>query len=315
MRKTKTIPFIISIIIVLALIYFSDPYRIYISILSANKVYILLALFISVINIFLRALKWKVILGKSVGFFELMPIQLFGMTISSFTPGKIAEPAKAVLLKLRKGIPVSESLPTVIWERINDVLSTMLLSIVAIQAISIRSDILLLGAASLVFFVVVISVVVLAMKSKKFGLRVFFILRKLPLMKYVSDDFVDRFYSIKTGKISIIKSFVITFVAWALEGAILGVVLASMGVSINFILLAGVIALSILIGTASSLQGGIGSSEFVMIVLLGIAGVGGAAAVSGVFLYRIVSFWFASVVGGAAFLYLSRKIDMKSFLK
>ena len=315
MRKTKTIPFIISIIIVLALIYFSDPYRIYISILSANKVYILLALFISVINIFLRALKWKVILGKSVGFFELMPIQLFGMTISSFTPGKIAEPAKAVLLKLRKGIPVSESLPTVIWERINDVLSTMLLSIVAIQAISIRSDILLLGAASLVFFVVVISVVVLAMKSKKFGLRVFFILRKLPLMKYVSDDFVDRFYSIKTGKISIIKSFVITFVAWALEGAILGVVLASMGVSINFILLAGVIALSILIGTASSLPGGIGSSEFVMIVLLGIAGVGGAAAVSGVFLYRIVSFWFASVVGGAAFLYLSRKIDMKSFLK
>ena len=315
MRKTKTIPFIISIIIVLALIYFSDPYRIYISILSANKVYILLALFISVINIFLRALKWKVILGKSVGFFELMPIQLFGMTISSFTPGKIAEPAKAVLLKLRKGIPVSESLPTVIWERINDVLSTMLLSIVAIQAISIRSDILLLGAASLVFFVVVISVVVLAMKSKKFGLRVFFILRKLPLMKYVSDDFVDRFYSIKTGKISIIKSFVITFVAWALEGAILGVVLASMGVSINFILLAGVIALSILIGTASSLPGGIGSSEFVMIVLLGIAGVGGATAVSGVFLYRIVSFWFASVVGGAAFLYLSRKIDMKSFLK
>jgi len=89
-------------------------------------------------------------------------------------------------------------------------------------------------------------------------------------------------------------------------------VLLSMGISSDFVLLAGIVCLSALIGIASSLPGGIGSSEIVMIFLIGLTGVAGSVAVSAVFIYRIMTFWFGAFIGGLSFIYLSRKVDMKN---
>lgn len=312
MRKLKAIPFVISVILIAAIIYFSNPYQIYGAIVGVDKVYIAAALGLSVLNIFLRVMKWRVIL-EGVGFFELFPIQMFGMTLSNFTPGKIAEPAKSVILRIKKGIPVSASLPTVIWERINDIISTIILAFVAMQAISIKSDLLLLSIFSMSVFTALIILLIFTMHNKKFGTRIFSIIKKLPGTGGISESFIESFYSIKTKKMRIMKSFFVTLLAWVLEGLIFHVVLLSMGIEINFILLAGIISLSLLIGIASSLPGGIGSSEFVMIFLLGLNGVAGALAVSAVFIYRILTFWFGAFVGGMSFVYLSKKIDMKEF--
>ena len=312
MNKIKIVPFAISIIIIAAIIYFSNPYQIYSSISGIDKTYIILALVFSCVNVFLRVVKWKVIL-EGVGVLELFPIQMLGMTLSNFTPGKIAEPAKSILLRLRKGIAVSASLPTIIWERINDVISTIILAFVAIQALSIESNLLFLGVVSMVIFLAMIVVLLFVMHSRSFGIRIFSFIKKFPGTKGISESFVESFYSIKTEKLAVLKSFVVTFAAWVLEGLIFHIVLLSMGVQINFVLLAGIISLSLLIGIASSLPGGIGSSEFVMIFLLGITGVEGALAVSAVFVYRILTFWFGALIGGLSFVYLSKKMNMKEF--
>ncbi|MBI2579562.1 MAG: flippase-like domain-containing protein [Candidatus Aenigmarchaeota archaeon] len=312
LTKLKAIPFAVSILLIIVIIYFSNPYQIYDAVIKINKLYIAAALGIAVLNISLRVLKWKVILD-GVGYFELFPIQTFGMTLSSLTPGKIAEPVKSVILRIKKGIPVSVSLPTVIWERINDIVSTIILAFVAMQAISIKSDLLFLSIFSMSAFSVLIILLVFAMHSMSFGKRVFSVIKKLPGTGGISESFIENFYSIKTKKRKVLKSFLVTFLAWVLEGLIFHIVLLSMGIEINFILLAGIVSLAVIIGIVSSLPGGIGSSEFVMIFLLGLNGVGGAAAVTSVFIYRIIAFWFAALVGGLSFVYLSRKIDMKEF--
>jgi uncharacterized protein (TIRG00374 family) len=308
--KWKLIPFVISIILIAGIIYFSDPQKIYLSIVSVNKFYIAIAFVIVIINVFLRVLKWKIILDK-VKVYELFPVQILGMTISNFTPGKIAEPAKCILLRMRKGIPVSISLPTIIWERINDIISMVLISFVAIQAVSINSNIFYASIVSMIAFLSLVIILIATLLNRNVGNRLFSVIKRFPGARNISDEFIESFYSTKTRKRKILSSLAVTLVAWVFEGVIFYFVLLAMGIHSNFIVLAGIVSLSIIIGVASSLPGGIGSSEFVMIFLLRLTGIiDGTAAV---FIYRILSFWFPAAIGGLSFLYLSRKIDMSDF--
>ena len=311
MKKLKILPFAISVVIIAAIIFFSNPYQIYLSITKVNKLFIAVALGFSVLNVLLRVLKWKVFI-EGVRFFELFPVQIFGMTLSNFTPGKIAEPAKSVVLRAVSGIPVSVSLPTVIWERINDIIAVIIFSFVAIQALSIKSNLFVIAVLSMAAFIVLISLLVVMMRSRRFGNRIFGILKRLPGTKSISEKFIENFYSIEIKKRKIAASFAVTLVAWMVEGIIFYLVLLSMGISSDFVLLAGIVCLSALIGIASSLPGGIGSSEIVMIFLIGLTGVAGSVAVSAVFIYRIMTFWFGAFIGGLSFIYLSRKVDMKN---
>ncbi len=311
MKKLKILPFAVSIVIIVAIIYLSNPYQIYLSITKVNKVFISIAVGFSLLNILLRVLKWKVIL-KGVGVSELFPIQMLGMSLSSLTPGKVAEPAKSVLLKMKKNIPVSVSLPTVVWERINDVVAIILLSFVVIQTLSIRSNILLASILSIAAFLILVAVLIVALYNRGFGNRVFRLIKKLPGTGSISGNFIDNFYSVKTEKKRIITSFAITCVTWVVEGVIFYFVLLSMGINSNFMVLAGIVSLAAIIGIATFLPGGIGSLEFVMVFLVGLTGVENAMAVSAVFIYRIVAFWFSISIGGLSFAYLSKKIDMKN---
>ncbi|MDI6721397.1 MAG: lysylphosphatidylglycerol synthase transmembrane domain-containing protein [Candidatus Aenigmarchaeota archaeon] len=312
MNKLKILPFIISIIIISAIIYFSNPYQIFLSVMRVNKFYIFIAFMFSFLNIFLRVLKWKVIL-ENVRLMELLPVQIFGMVLSNFTPGKVAEPAKSILLRVRKGIPVSVTLPTIVWERINDIVVMLILSFIALQTLGIESNIFFVSIISMAVFSLLAIILLVALHNRKFGNRIFAFIRKFPLAKNISHEFIESFYSIKTKKMRIVKSFMITLLAWVIEGVIFYFVLFSMNVSSNFLVLAGIVSLSIIIGVASSLPGGIGSSELAMILLLGLTGIPAEIAVSSVFIYRIMSFWFGSLVGGLSFVYLSKKIDMKEF--
>ena len=179
MKKLKMLPFAISVVIIAAIIFFSNPYQIYLSITKVNKLFIAVALGFSVLNVLLRVLKWKVFI-EGVRFFELFPVQIFGMTLSNFTPGKIAEPAKSVVLRAVSGIPVSVSLPTVIWERINDIIAVIIFSFVAIQALSIKSNLFVISVLCMTAFIVLISLLVVMMRNRRLGNRIFGILKRLP---------------------------------------------------------------------------------------------------------------------------------------
>ena len=120
MKKIRALLFLISLGMLAVLIWYSNPVAMASLIEKSSKVYIIAGLSVSLFAVSLRVVKWMVLL-ENVGFLELYPIQLVGITISNFTPGKIAEPGKAVLLKIMKNISVSASLPTIIWERILDI--------------------------------------------------------------------------------------------------------------------------------------------------------------------------------------------------
>ena len=69
--------------------------------------------------------------------------------------------------------------------------------------------------------------------------------------------------------------------------------------------------MSVMIGIASSLPGGLGTTEVVMTFLLGLNGVESSIAVAASITFRFMTIWFVNLLGGISFIYMSRKFEIK----
>ncbi|MCX6818579.1 MAG: flippase-like domain-containing protein [Candidatus Aenigmarchaeota archaeon] len=304
----------IGLAILFAIIWSAKPAVLFGYLIKSDLSYILLAFTISSVLVVFRVIKWKVLL-KGVGFLEIFPVQLFGMAISNLTPGKIGEPAKALLLKARKGISVSASLPTIIWERVADVVILIILSFAAIQLISTGSKVFMLSFLSVAAFAFMIVLMLVILYSKRFGMRAISFFRGFPVLRKIDKNFMKTFYKFRIEKKRLLACFLLTGVPWVMEGVTMYFCFMALGVNTQPLLLSSIIALSVLIGVMSSLPGGLGSTDAVMIILLGLVGVEGSIATAGMLLYRFMTFWYGIFLGGLSFLYLSKKIDVKKIIK
>jgi len=309
MAKKRILLIGLSIAILIGIILYADPVLL-LSILSKSDLkYVILAFIVANISMSLRVLKWRVLL-KNVGFLELFPVQIFGMAASNFTPGKIAEPTKAVILKMKKGTAVSKTLPTVIWERIMDILVIIMFSLIAIPFLT--QAFLLISSISIALFLGLIITFLIILYKKNIGIRVFNFIRRFPILKRISKDFIKTFYKSKIEKKRLIGCFLLTIIPWFFEGVVLYLSFLALGINSNQLLLAGVVALSLLIGIASSLPGGLGSTEAVMVIILGIIGIESTIGIAGIMLARFLTFWYGAFAGALCFFYLSKKIDLSA---
>ena len=166
----------ISIAILTGIIIYADPVLLF-SIMSKSDLrFVALALIASNISIAIRVLKWKVLL-KNIGFLDLFPIQVFGVAASNFTPGKIAEPSKTIILKMKKGVAVSKTLPTVIWERIMDIIIVIMFSIIIIPFLT--EAFILIALVSISAFLGIVVTFLLMLHKKSIGIKVFDFFRRL----------------------------------------------------------------------------------------------------------------------------------------
>lgn len=297
-----------------AIIWYANPMLMAEKISQGNIYFILIAFILASVNIFLRTLKWKVLLNN-VGLLELVPVQILGMVISNFTPGKVGEPFKAFILKARKGINVSEGLSSIIWERIFDLLVLVILAILFIAFMSLTFDMLYIGMVAILIFIIGIGVLLLILTSKRFGERIFRFTKKLPILNKIGDQFIEQFYkSTKIPKVKMALSFAITFVCWLIDALVFYYCFMALGIDIGPAALAGLIAFSTLVAVASSLPGGIGSFEAVLLVLITSMGITTVDATAGILIARLVTIWYGTILGAIFFIYLSRKVDIRSVL-
>lgn len=304
----------LSIILLIAIIWYANPYLVYTTLIKADPLLIIAAFLASSASICTLALKWKVLL-KGITFKEIFPIQMLGVTISNFTPGKASEPIKAVILKARKGTAVAETLQSIIWERIMDLVIIILLSLFAIQMVTLRSNLFLPSIISLGVLSGLIVVLLAILHSKRFGFWIFKILIKFPILKRMTKEFLERFYSNHVDKTRLVYSFALSLVTWLLYGVVTYLSFLALGVNMPFLLVMGVFTLSTIVGVVSFLPGGIGSTDAVMILLFTLSGVDSTMAVTGVLISRFLSLWYSIFLGGLSFVYLSKKIDIKNILK
>jgi len=298
---------LVGLVILSFVIWFSNPAKVADILAKSSLEYILMAFILVNINMIIRTYKWKVLLKRKISFKKLFPVQIFGMTLSNFTPGKVGEPIKALLLRSHNGTPVSEGLSSIIWERIADLVLLVIMATGLILVISMKFEMIYIGLLSIGVFIAGITALVLMVTHEHFGRRIFRFLTRFPIMKKLDKNFVDSFYrDARVSKKSFLTCFMITTVAWMLDSIILYLCLIAVGITINPLLIIGIIAFSALIGIASSLPGGIGSTEAVMIVLLTMLGADPIAAAAGVLVSRLISFWYGAGIGVLMFLHIAK---------
>ena len=305
--KRRYILIFLSFLILISIIIYSGPKKVYEIFSKSEKTFLLYAFLLSTLTVFLRVLKWKVILNKA-SFTDVLPVQLLGTTISNFTPGKIGEPTKSLLIKMKAGIPVSKSLTSIIWERILDVFVLILFSLIFLGTFS--SSLFLIEIISILIFTIIILVFLIIIYKKNIGIKFFLLLKKLPFFNKISNEFINTFYRERVSKKSLILSIFITLAAWILDSAVFYLSFRSIGIDINPIFFIGLFSVSTLIGILSFLPGGLGSTDAVMIFILS-ANITPAEAVTGVFVARLLTFWYFALLGFLSFIYLSKYFDLK----
>ena len=250
-------------------------------------------------NFLLRFLRWafylKVLrIEAPVGISGLVFLSGLAMSI---TPGKAGELVKCYLLNGKIGVPVSRSAPVVVMERITDVISVIILGLTGF--------VLLPGPVIVVLAVAL----VVTMAGSMFAVsRQAFRLTRMPMLSRWSEllqDSQEGFKELAAPRVMVV-AVVIGALAWFAEGLALWVILKGIGSDIDLVRALPIYAAATLVGAVTALPGGLVGTEGSMLAFLQQSGVTRAGASAGTVLIRLVTLWFAVLVGLLALLALRR---------
>lgn len=286
---------ILGVAVYTALVLRSDVSRVGRAVSSIHPAWLPLFLALPLSNYFFRFLKWHYFLrrvGVDIPGRESLSVFIagFSMTVS---PGKFGELVKCVILKERRGVPVSTTGPVVVAERITDLLSMVCLA-AAGAALSGGGGVLPAVAAGLAFVSAAMAVL-LWNPAWKLAVR---IASRLPLLKRRTEalEAFRRSAITLLDLRSMMVSVPLGVAGWGLEALVLCAVAASMGVSLP----AGVALLShsagTIAGAVSMIPGGLGLTELTIDRILGGSMTHAQAAVT-TLLMRFCTLWFGVLLG------------------
>ena len=137
MKYKKSISSIISIIISIACLYFFykevDSFTVFFQqIQGAEYRYILISIILLCFTVFIRSLRWNVLLGGDKKLYSLFKIQMIGYFGNNILPLRGGEVLKGFLLGEKENISKSYALSTIIIERFLDMLMLLFFGILCI---------------------------------------------------------------------------------------------------------------------------------------------------------------------------------------
>ena len=223
-------------------------------------------------------------------------IVFFSGLMMVVTPGKAGEVWKAWFLRDLRDVPVSQTASVVGAERVTDLIA---LSAFAFLGLFIyqRSSIVLIGV--ILLFLLGIGL----LQWRTFCLRVLGWLETLPTVgSYATEleGFYESTYTLfQMRPLSIV--FIISLVAWGLEGVALWVVLSGFSSETTLLAALFVFGLGSVVGAASLLPGGLAAAEASMVGMLVILGYTQTIAVSATVIIRVGTLWYGAILGTCVF--------------
>jgi len=223
-------------------------------------------------------------------------IVFFSGLMMVVTPGKAGEVWKAWFLRDLRDVPVSQTASVVGAERVTDLIALSAFAFLGL-VIYQRSSIVLIGVVLL--FLLGISL----LQWRTFCLRVLGWWETLPIVGSYATE-LEKFYESSYTLFQVrplSMAFLISLVAWGLEGVALWVVLS--GFSSEAALLAAlfVFGLGSVVGAASLLPGGLAAAEASMVGMLVILGYTQTIAVSATVIIRVGTLWYGAILGTCVF--------------
>ncbi|NYZ17564.1 flippase-like domain-containing protein [Azospirillum sp. RWY-5-1] len=252
---------------------------------------------LSLVNYGLRAWRWHLFgrkLGVEVPFGRTVLYYAAGFALTT-TPGKLGELLRLWLLERGHGYPYQRTTPLFIGDRVGDANAILLLCLAGLGAFGghvwvTAGALLLVGAGTLLLLKPRLLARPLLLAYGVVGRwpRLFAGVRTS--LRHTARFFTPRLY---------LAALLLGTAGWLAECLAFHMVLEALGAAVSFQQAVFVFAFSMLVGAASMLPGGLGSTEAVMVGLLAAIGVEIHTAVAAVVI-RATTLWFAVGLGLAA---------------
>lgn len=247
----------------------------------------------------LRALRWRLYLRRlgvdsPLGESALVFLSGFAMGV---TPGKVGEVVKAYYLRERRGTPYETSIPAVVAERANDMLSVAALLGVGLLLVPSRLGLALgalaLGSVLLGF---------LLLRSQGLAASLLGLLGRAPRLAPLSRRLAGMHANLRPllGGRLLAETTILGLAGWALEALAMYALAWGFGIPLSWGACAFVFAAGSIAGVLSLLPGGLGVTEGGMVALLAFLGVALAPATALTLAIRLCTLWFGVLVGAAA---------------
>jgi uncharacterized protein (TIRG00374 family) len=306
MKLSRALIYVIVIIFIgwCAFTFRSDIAQIKFAPVRAAWDSIFFALLLSLVNYALRVARWALYLSNlghhlPFSFSGLTYIAGFAFTLS---PGKVGEMVRSRYYQ-KIGIPLTSTAAAFLIERLMDLLAMFALAFMALASSATTTtydDALILGAA----IVITLLMAILAVSS---WVKIYEYVEKAHWFpESIKKPVREVFRTLCSAK-ALLKpkllaaSFIIGLIAWGAEGTglmVIGVI--SPSISIDWATAIGIYSIAIIIGALSFLPGGLGSTEAVMIALLAAHGYSMPDAILLTVVCRLLTLWFAVVIGWIA---------------
>lgn len=267
-------------------------------------------LLLSLLNYFARFYKWdyylsilKINLSKK----DSLLIFMSGL-LMSVTPGKIGELLKAYLVKTVNKTPASVTAPIIFAERATDFLSLTILALFGAYIYDYGRD-----AALVITIIILIGIFILT--NRKVFDSLMIVLSKIKFVHKRIESIEQLYHSTYTLlKIKpLLIAVGISVLSWGFECfgyyLVINNFVNTIGVSWSFFSY----SFSTIVGAVSMLPGGLGVTEGSFLLMLTSKGLSASDAAATTFITRVVTLWFAVLVGIVAVFFFQRKFGKINF--
>lgn len=252
------------------------------------------ALGLVAVNYGVRFIKWEYLLraiGIRVPLRPSFVIFVSGLTMT-ISPAKMGEVLKSFMLKEHVDVPVRRSAPVVMAERATDVIGVVLLGGAGTLAYGFGREVLAVTLALTVLFIGLV-------QHRRLCLRLLRFAEKLPLVRRVAvhlEEFYEGSYVLLKAR-RLVPAVALSTVGWFCECVAAWLCLQGLGVDLSLWLVTFIFVIASLAGALAMIPGGLGVAEGSMAGMLITSGVAAGPAVAGTLIIRLVTFWFAILLG------------------
>lgn len=253
---------------------------------------VLLALSFS--NYFVRFLKWDYYLSVikvEVGKIDSFSIFMSGL-VMSVTPGKMGELLKSYLVKEVNQTPVSKTFPIIFAERITDFISLLFLALIGAYVYNYGRGVVI--GVSVFFFVIVVII-----SNKSIALPMLKLFEKNSFLRKhlasIHSAYESSYQLLRP--IPLLKMSGLSLVSWFFECLGYYIILINFGIDVSLLWATFSYGFATIVGAVTMLPGGLGVTEGSLTFLLIGKGAPKEIAVASTFIVRVVTLWFAVLVG------------------
>jgi len=286
---------ILGIFIIFILIIILDPSKIITVLLSMNFFYLIPAVFVYALTLFILSYRWQKILqdmGIRISLPEAYSAFVGGLLISDITPGRIGELSRPLLLE--KNNQGSRSFLSVILDRSIDLVTIILLGVFGIIFIIPGEKGKLIWALSIP--VVAILLIIAAWHSRVFLQKIIQFFR-LPALNTIFQKLEEGCTYIPSLKKMTLRSVLLTIVAWCGHTARFVIIAASLGYSLQAMQVVFILPLVSVLSIIPITISGLGLVEGSLAFILSDMGIPLYAGLSIALLDRCVTVAFHLLVG------------------